>query len=68
MAVDIFIKGGTIIDGSGSRPRYTGDVAVADGRIVEIGTRIATPAAGVVDADGALVVPGFVDVHTHYDG
>ncbi|WP_216911067.1 N-acyl-D-amino-acid deacylase family protein [Nocardia noduli] len=68
MTVDVLIKGGTIIDGSGTNPGYTGDVAVSEGRIIEIGGRISSAATHVVDADGALVVPGFIDFHTHYDG
>lgn len=64
---DYVIKGGTIVDGTGAE-RRTGDVAVADGRIVEVGGSITSPARQVVDADGAIVTPGWVDVHTHYDG
>lgn len=65
--LDFVIKGGTIVDGSGAPPR-TGDLAVEAGHIVEIGGRITSPARRVVDADGLLVTPGFVDVHTHFDG
>jgi N-acyl-D-amino-acid deacylase len=68
MPVDILIKGGTIIDGSGASQGYTGDVAITDGRIVEVGGRINATAKEIIDADGALVTPGFVDIHTHYDG
>ncbi len=64
---DYVIKGGTIVDGTG-QARCTGDVAVADGRIVEVGGSITAAARQVVDADGAIVTPGWVDVHTHYDG
>lgn len=66
MAYDVKIQGGTIIDGTG-RPGYRGDVGITDGRIVAVG---AAPdaAAQTIDADGALVMPGFVDIHTHYDG
>ena len=63
---DIVIKGGTIVDGTGA-PRYTADVGVTDGRITEIGD-VQGPARSVIDADGAVVTPGFVDIHTHYDG
>jgi urease alpha subunit len=63
---DLVIRSGTIVDGLGAEP-FTGDVAVTDGRITEIG-RVDGPARETVDADGLLVTPGFVDVHTHYDG
>jgi N-acyl-D-aspartate/D-glutamate deacylase len=64
--LDVAIKGGTVVDGSGD-PSYSADVGIRDGRIVEIGT-VTEAARHVVDADGALVTPGWVDVHTHYDG
>jgi len=63
---DLVIKGGTIIDGTGEA-RFTGDVAVRDGVIVEVG-KCDGVADRVVDAQGALVTPGFTDIHTHYDG
>jgi N-acyl-D-aspartate/D-glutamate deacylase len=63
---DIVIRGGTIVDGTGA-PRFTGDVAIERGRIAAVGGK-AGPARRVVDADGLLVTPGWVDVHTHYDG
>ena len=63
---DLVIRGGTIVDGLGSAPR-TADVAVDDGRITEVGT-VDGAARETIDADGLLVTPGFVDVHTHYDG
>lgn len=66
MSYDLIIKGGTIVDGSG-RERFTGDVAVRDGVIVEVG-KCDGVADRVVDAQGALVTPGFTDIHTHYDG
>lgn len=65
-AYDLVIRGGTIIDGSGG-DRFVGDVAVADGRIVAVGT-VSGQGAEEIDARGMLVTPGFVDVHTHYDG
>ncbi|TVV76736.1 N-acyl-D-amino-acid deacylase family protein [Sphingomonas solaris] len=63
---DMLIRGGTVVDGTGAAP-FTADVAIADGRIVEVG-RITAPARETIEADGAIVTPGFVDVHTHYDG
>ncbi len=64
-AYDLVIRGGTIVDGSGG-DRFVGDVAVADGRIVAVGT-VSGQGAEEIDARGMLVTPGFVDVHTHYD-
>lgn len=63
---DIVIRGGSIIDGSGA-PAFTGDVAIAQGRIAAIGGKQGS-ARREIDADGLLVTPGWVDVHTHYDG
>ena len=63
---DLIIRGGLIADGTGA-PCFRGDVAVADGRIVAVG-EVSGPAARTVDAQGLLVTPGFVDIHTHYDG
>jgi N-acyl-D-amino-acid deacylase len=65
MALDLVVRGGTIVDGSG-KPRFTGDLGIADGRIVEIG-RVTTPAKSTLDADGLVVAPGFIDGHTHMD-
>ena len=65
MSLDLLIRNGTIVDGSGAA-RYEGDVAVQDGRVVEIG-RIRSAAERVIDADGLIVAPGFVDGHTHMD-
>ncbi len=65
MVYDLLIKNGRIIDGSG-RPAFNGDVAVARGRIVELG-RLDGPARRVIEADGRVVAPGFVDNHCHYD-
>ena len=65
MAFDLLIKNGRIIDGSG-RPAFHGDVAVAGGKIVGLG-RLDGPARRVIEADGRVVAPGFVDNHCHYD-
>jgi len=64
---DYVIKGGTIVDGTGRSP-IRGDVSVEAGRIVEVGGTITDASAQTIDADGAIVTPGWVDVHTHYDG
>ncbi len=63
---DLVIRGGTVVDGTGS-PGRTADVAVDDGRVAEVG-RVAGTGRRELDADGLLVTPGFVDIHTHYDG
>jgi N-acyl-D-aspartate/D-glutamate deacylase len=63
---DLLIRGGTVVDGSGGPP-YAADVAVTDGLITDVG-KVEGSANRTVDADGALVTPGFVDVHCHYDG
>lgn len=64
---DLVIRGGLLVDGTGS-PGYRGDLAIADGKIAAIGGKIDALGAESIDADGALVAPGWVDVHTHYDG
>ncbi|CAN7282293.1 amidohydrolase family protein [Pseudorhodoferax sp. LjRoot39] len=63
---DTVIRGGTIVDGSGA-PRFTGDVGITGGRIAEVGSKLGA-GRREVDASGAIVTPGWVDVHTHYDG
>jgi N-acyl-D-amino-acid deacylase len=63
---DIVIRGGTIVDGTGKAP-FSGDVAIAGGRIAGVGGKQG-PGKREVDAAGLLVTPGWVDVHTHYDG
>jgi N-acyl-D-aspartate/D-glutamate deacylase len=64
--ISLVIRGGTVIDGTGA-PGFRADVAVADGRIVAVGA-VAACGAEEIDATGRLVTPGFVDIHTHYDG
>ncbi len=66
MTFDAIIKGGIIHDGDGGEPSRA-NVGVKDGRIAEIGA-CAGPADRVIDAEGAIVTPGFIDLHTHYDG
>jgi N-acyl-D-aspartate/D-glutamate deacylase len=66
MPYDLLIRGGTVVDGTGG-PARTADVAVEDGIVVDVG-RLSGGAARTIDAAGALVTPGFVDIHTHYDG
>jgi len=62
---DLLIKNGTVIDGTGA-PRRQADVAIADGKIAEIG-KVKDGASKVIDAAGCVVAPGFIDPHTHYD-
>ena len=64
---DLVVRGGTLVDGTGAEAR-TADVAVDDGRITEVGRLDGIRATRTIDADGLLVTPGFVDIHTHYDG
>ncbi len=66
MDYDLKITGGTIIDGTGAA-RFQGDVAIRDGKIVAVG-KCEGSAQETIDAEGALVTPGFTDIHTHYDG
>ncbi len=63
---DILIQGGTVVDGTGAAARLA-DVAVQGGQIAAVGQHLG-PAQRVIDARGLLVTPGFVDIHTHYDG
>jgi N-acyl-D-amino-acid deacylase len=63
---DIVIRGGTILDGTGSAA-FAGDVAIDGARIAQVGGK-AGPAKREIDANGLLLTPGWVDVHTHYDG
>jgi N-acyl-D-amino-acid deacylase len=64
--LDIVIRGGTVVDGTGS-PGVVADVGIRDGVITTVGS-VDERAREVIDADGALVTPGFFDLHTHYDG
>jgi N-acyl-D-aspartate/D-glutamate deacylase len=63
--VDLVLRGGTVVDGSGA-PAVVADVAVTDGRVVAVG-EVSGPATREVDVTGSVVCPGFVDLHTHYD-
>jgi N-acyl-D-aspartate/D-glutamate deacylase len=62
---DLMIRGGTLVDGTGA-PAYRGDLGIANGRIAALGELRGT-AARTIDAEGCVVSPGFVDIHTHYD-
>ena len=70
---DLKITGGTVVDGTGAH-RFDADVAVKDGKIVEVRRRgpgdppLEGNTAETIDATGKVVAPGFVDIHTHYDG
>ena len=64
--LDLLIRGGTVVDGTGSAP-YAADVAVENGRIVEVGTLPGAHARRIISADGKLVTPGFIDIHRHAD-
>ena len=66
MTLDLKITGGLVYDGEGGEPRRA-DIGIKDGLIAEIGESIGD-AAEEIDADGAIVTPGFLDVHSHYDG
>ena len=65
MSLDLLIRGGTVIDGSGGK-RFVADVGISNGRIAKIG-RITDAATRTIDADGLIVSPGFIDGHTHMD-
>jgi N-acyl-D-amino-acid deacylase len=63
---DTIIKGGTVVDGT-RVPRYKADIGIKNGKIAKIGRLNSNDAAKVVDANGLIVAPGFIDLHTHYD-
>ncbi|WP_421998913.1 N-acyl-D-amino-acid deacylase family protein [Reyranella sp.] len=65
MSYDLVIRNGIVVDGTGA-PRYQADVAIAGGKVAEIG-KVSESAKRTIDADGLVVAPGFVDPHTHYD-
>jgi len=64
--LDLLIKGGSVVDGTGADMRIA-DVGIANGKIAEIGD-IDAPAERIIDARGLIVTPGWIDIHTHYDG
>ena len=63
---DILIRGGLVVDGTGA-PGHLADVAVKDGRIAAVGANLAGEARNVIEANGRVVAPGFIDPHTHFD-
>lgn len=63
--LDLIIRGATLVDGTGA-PAISADLGVVDGRVAAIG-RLAEPARQTVAADGLVLAPGIVDIHTHYD-
>ena len=65
-AYDIVIRGGTVVDGTGAEP-FVADVAISAGKIARVG-KVSETGREEIDASGQLVTPGFVDIHTHYDG
>ena len=67
MGYDTLIRGGYVVDGTGAAG-FTADVGIKDGRIAEVGNKLSAGKSRIFDVDGAMVTPGFVDIHTHYDG
>ena len=67
MSHQLVIRGGTVVDGTGTPP-FEADVAIDDGRITAVGEVDASGSGEVIDATGMLVAPGWVDIHSHYDG
>jgi len=66
MEHDIVVRNGAVIDGTGA-PARRADVAIRDGKIVEVEEGIRSAARRVIDAEGLVLAPGFIDPHTHYD-
>lgn len=66
LMLDLLIKNGTIVDGT-DKPSYKGDLAIADGKIVGIASEINEAATKVIEAEGMIVAPGFIDIHSHSD-
>src|SRR5713101_49991 len=64
--IDLHIKGGTVVDGTRA-PRYQADIWIKDGKIAQLGGTAPGFAQRTIDADGLIVAPGFIDLHTHYD-
>src|SRR5262245_26309792 len=64
--LDVAIRDAVIVDGTGA-PSQRGDIGIRDGRIVDVG-ELSASARRVIDAEGRVVSPGFIDVHTHLDG
>ena len=64
---DTLIRGATVVDGRGGEA-FTGDLAIADGRIAAVGPHLGGSARETLDAGGALLAPAWIDIHTHYDG
>jgi len=64
--VELVIRNGTVVDGTGA-PRFVADIAIDGGHVAEVGSGLA-PGEREIDASGLLVTPGWVDIHTHYDG
>ena len=65
-AYDLVIRGGTIVDGT-NIPRFKADLAIKDGRVAKISGKIPAAGAEEIDAQGCIVAPGAIDLHTHYD-
>src|SRR5258706_5874718 len=64
---DILVTNGKIIDGTGNS-WYYGNIAIKNGKIIKIGRAVRMPAQKTIDANGLIVAPGFIDVHTHIEG